>query len=262
VTVRHHAGQSLTSTLGALTKGMARIGQDKAVKALRASMGYLGRIQALEVTTGAHGWHPHRHPLVTFSRPVGAEEVAELHAAEFRAFRAGVVHAGFDAPTMDGQQLRPVTMNGAAVAFGEYFTKSGWAPDRAAWEMTGAQGKKGRSGSRGAFELLNGVMRGDADDLELWNEYEKTTKGKRAITWSRGLRDLLGVGAERTDEDIADAEVGDRDDTGFYVADWTPIAAQPVLGAMLLDVVGPAGDWDAGRAFCALHGIEIAEVEL
>ncbi|MEX5272256.1 hypothetical protein, partial [Kocuria sabuli] len=40
-----------------------------------------------------------------------------------------------------------------------------------------------------------------------WVEYVEATKGRRAITWSRGLRDRLNLGEERTDEQvIEDAE--------------------------------------------------------
>jgi hypothetical protein len=260
VTVRHHAGQTLPQLLDGLTYGIARIARDRVVKRLRASMGYLGRIQALEITVGDAGWHPHRHPLLAFSRPVTPAEVSELHAAEFRAYRAGVVSRGLDAPTLAGQELRPVSFEGAGVAFSEYFTKSGWSPEGAGFEMTGAQHKRAKFGSRSSWELLHGIMRGDAEELELWQAYEQATRGKRALTYSRGLRDLLGIGAEVDDETIADSEVGDRDDTGFYVTDWAPVRIQPALGAGLLNAVGPAGDWGAGRDFCRRYGIPFEEV--
>lgn len=259
VTVRHHAGHALGELLPTLTYGIGRISRDKTVASLRSKMGYLGRIQALEVTHGNHGWHPHRHPLLCFSRPVTPGEVAALHAAEFRAFRAGVVARGLDAPLMDGQALARVDLATAAHKFDEYFTKAGWSPAGVGFEMTGAQYKRARFGSRSAWALLNDVSRGDADALELWNEYELATKGKRALTFSRGLRDLLGIGQEATDEDIADQEVGDVDDTGFYVTDWAPVQSQPALGAGLLNAVGPAGDWGAGRDFCRRYGIPFEE---
>ena len=36
----------------------------------------------------------------------------------------------------------------------------------------------------------------------MWREYERATKGRQAITWSKGLRQLLAM-ADRTDEEIA-----------------------------------------------------------
>jgi hypothetical protein len=260
VTVRHHRRQALGELLPTLTYAIGRISRDKTVTELRRRMGYLGRIQALEVTHGNAGWHPHRHPLLCFERPVTPAEVTELHVAEFRAFRAGVVAKGHDAPLMSGQHLAPVDMSTAAERLDEYFTKSGWSPEGVGFEMTGAQSKRARFGSRSVWQLLNDVAQtGDADALDLWNEYERATKGKRALTFSRGLRERLGIGQEATDEDIADAEVGDTDDTGFYVTDWAPVAAQPALGAGLLNAVTAAGDWDAGRRFCQDWGIPYAD---
>lgn len=259
VTVRHHRGQPLGQLLPALTYAIGRISRDKTVTKLRQDMGYLGRIQALEITHGNSGWHPHRHPLLCFDRPVTTAEVTALHVAEFRAFRAGVLARGLEAPMMSGQHLTPVDLATAAERLDEYFTKSGWSVDGVGFEMTGAQSKRARFGSRSVWQLLTDVTeRGDADALDLWNEYERATKGKRALTFSRGLRDLLGVGREATDEEIADAEVGDADDTGFYVTDWAPVAAQPALGAGLLNAVTPAGDWNAGRRFCDDWGIQYA----
>lgn len=260
VTVRHNASQPLPQVLDGLTYGIARIARDKAVLQLRSEMGYLGRIQALEITQGNAGWHPHRHPLACFSRPVTAREVDRLHAAEFRAFRAGVTARGLDAPLMDGQALARVDLGTAALKFDEYFTKSGWSPEGVGFEMTGQQSKRARFGSRSTFQLLNDAARGDVDALDLWNAQERATKGKRAITWTRGLRDTLGIGTERQDEDIAADEVGDRDDTGFYVTDWAPVVRTPELGAGLLNAVTPAGNWDAGRDFCRHYGIPFEEV--
>lgn len=260
VTVRHHAGQRLDGLLASLTYGIARIGRDKAVKALRDRMGYLGRIQALEVTVGANGWHPHRHPLVMFSTPPGQEALAELHFAEFRAFRAGVVKMGYQSPLDLGQVLMPVSL-GSGETLGEYFAKSQYSAESVAFEATSTQTKFAKGGGRTPWQLLESVRTsGDADDLDLWNEYEIAMKGKRALTYSRGLRDLLGVGQEATDEEIADAEVGDRDDTGFYVTDWGVIRQLPELGAGLLNAVTPAGNWSAGREYARLHGIPLEEV--
>lgn len=261
ITVRHHAGQRLDGLLGALTYGIARIARDKRVGALRESMGYLGRIQALEITHGANGWHPHRHPLVMFDRKPDPDELVELHLAEFRAFRAGVVHRGYDAPLDVAQILTPV-VPGTDEALGDYFAKSEYTHESAAWEATSTQTKKGRRGSRTPWGLLDAARAsGDADALDLWHEYEVATKGKRALTFSRGLRDLVGLGVEATDEQIADAEVGDKYDTGFLVADWAPIVKRPDLGAGLLNAVSPSGNWSAGREYARAHGIRITEVE-
>lgn len=259
ITVRHHAGQRLAPLLDALTYGIARIARDKAVFTLRERMGYLGRINALEITLGANGWHPHRHPLPLFDRPVSPDDLIELHYAEFRAFRRGVEHRGFEAPSIIANVLMPVDLT-TGDTLGEYFAKSEYSVSGVAFEAASSSTKKGRKGSRTPWQLLDSVRTtGDADDLDLWNEYEKSTRGKRALTFSRGLRDRLGLGLEASDEAIAEAEVGDVYDTGFYVTDWSPVARNSALGAGLLNAVTPAGHWQDGRDFCRANGIPIEE---
>lgn len=54
-------------------------------------------------------------------------------------------------------------------------------------------------GNRTPFELLDAT---DETSRALWCEYVEATRGRRAITWSRHLRDKLGMDAERTDEEI------------------------------------------------------------
>jgi hypothetical protein len=100
---------------------------------------------------------------------------------------------------------------------------------------------------------------GDADALDLWHAWETGSKGKRALTWSRGLRARVGLDVEASDEDLAAAEVGTKADTGFVVVDWSPVKRLPVLGAQLLAAVDGGRNWQAGRALCHRHGIEIRE---
>lgn len=260
VTVRHQKGDPLSGSLDALSKGQARIPQDKGVRALRDRAGHLGRMQALEVTEGSFGWHPHRHPLVFTEKPVGQDLLTDLHFAEFRAFRRGVEHAGYESPSILANVLMPVTPN-SGEALGDYFAKATYTPEGAGYEMTSTQGKKARGKhGRTPWDILRDVVEtGDADDLDLWTEYEQGMRGKRALTHSRGLRSLLGMGEEATDEAIAESEVGDRADTGFVVEDWAPVWRRAELGAGLLAAVTPAGNWKAGREFARRHGIRIRE---
>lgn len=64
--------------------------------------------------------------------------------------------------------------------------------------------KSGRGESISPFELLD-----DDSSISpgrravLWREYYAATKGRRAITWSRGLKKLYEIG-EKTDEEIQD----------------------------------------------------------
>jgi len=59
------------------------------------------------------------------------------------------------------------------------------------------------------------------DAVDLWREYERATLGRKALTWSPGLRRrLLGTGGQRTDEQIAEEEVGGVFVCAFSLDDW------------------------------------------
>jgi len=264
-TLRHHAGSSLDATWRGLSRCWQAVARDKVVRNLRESAGLVGIIRAAEVTHGAHGWHPHLHPVLLFSGRVSDAQVHELHAAQFRAWSAAADRFGLSAPVLGAQDLHRVTGGQAHAELGDYFTKASYAPSSEAvgWEMTSTQTKsRSRGEGRTPWDLLTAVhVEGDADALDLWHAWERDSKGKRALTWSRGLRAAVGLDVEATDEDIAAEEVGSKADAGFVVADWAPMRARPTLGAELLAVVGPAGNWNAGRDFCRRHGIETTEVD-
>jgi hypothetical protein len=262
-TLRHHHGDSVAGLFPALSYAGQRIGQDKRVRALRAGMGYLGTIRAAEVTFGRHGPHPHQHPAELFRRPVTDAEVAELEAAEVRAWVRAVESRGLAAPVSDAQRLRRIDLGTNREAFADYFTKATWSPASAALEMTSSQTKNARAaGSLTPWQLMDRLAQlGDADDLDVLTDYEAGSKGRRALTFSPGLRAVLGIGAAATDEEVAAAEVGDVADEGFRVADWSRVARRPELGPRLLAAVGPEGNWQRGREFAAANGIPLIESE-
>jgi len=262
-TLRHHAGSSLDLTWRGLTKCWQAVARDKTVRTLRASLGLVGTIRAAEVTHGANGWHPHLHPVHLFAGPVSDDAVAALHSAQFGAWSRAAARHDLDAPTLAAQDLHRVTGRSADLALGDYFTKASYrpTPEAVGWEMTSTQTKsRSRGDGNTPWDLLTAVHRdGDADALDLWHAWERGSKGKRALTWSRGLRSAVGLDVEPTDEEIVEREIGTDADAGFVIADWSPIRSNPRLGAELLSVVGNAGRWTEGRLFCRRHGIDLVD---
>jgi len=264
-TLRHRAGQPLGPLWEALSYCWEALTRDGSVKRLRKALGYVGTIRAVECTKGCHGWHPHLHPVHLFDRAVTREEVAQLEAAEFRAWAAAAKRRGLEAPTIQAQHLHRIEGDAGEV-LGDYFTKAVYQPssEGVAWEMTSTQTKSSTRAkdSMTPWDLLRDVYEnGDADSFDAWGEWERASKGKRALTWSRGLRARVGLDVEATDEEIAAAEVGSKDDIGFIITDWAPVRANPRLGALLLSEIGTGKNWEAGRRFCRLHEIPIRETQ-
>lgn len=259
VTLRHRRGQSLEKLWDAVTQGYRSVSQARKVRRLRSSLSRLGYVRAFEVTHGDNGWHPHIHTIQLFEMPVTQSQLDELADAEFEVWRRQAKKRGLGAPVRERYELRKVT--DASVAFSDYFAKGVYDPSVArsaksiGFEMTSSMTKKGRGkGSRTPWQVLEDFQAtGDLDDWDVWEEYERTSKGKRALVWSPGLKKRFGVG-EVEDETIAEEEIGSREDVLFTVTDWSPIARNAKLGGQLLGEVRQGG-LSAGLAFCRRHGI-------
>jgi hypothetical protein len=262
-TLQHHARSLLDPLWRALSLCWEAVARDKLVRRVRAELGLVGTVRAAEVTHGANGWHPHLHPLHLFAGRVSDGDVARLHQVQERAWIAAAARLGLSAPSTLAQHLQRLD-SGAGAVMGDYFVKSTYAAAvSAAWELTSTQTKSRTRAhdSRTPWDLLHEVRtNGDADALDLWHAWERGSKGKRPLTWSKGLRALVGLDREASDDEIATAEVGSAEDTGFTISDWSPVRADPRLGALLLAAIDGGRNWAAGRAFCAEHGIPLLSV--
>lgn len=261
-TLRHTSRQSLAGLWPHQSAAWNAVTVDKSVRRIRDDLGFLGYTRAAEVTIGLNGWHPHVHPLYFFEKPVTADRLEELQGAEFSAWSNKLQRLGLQAPLSEAQHLHIVTGATAAESLGHYFTKNGsQTADSVAWELTSTQTKTGRRYAKtvSPWILLAGARAGDADALDLWREYEKASKGKRALTYSQGLRRRFGLDLEASDEEIAEAEIGTRDDAVFEIVDWSPVRRNPVLGAQLLTVLRKSG-LAAAQRFCAENSIETRQV--
>ena len=95
---------------------------------------------------------------------------------------------------------------------------------------------------------------GEVDLLDRWHEYERASKGRRQVTWSRGLRDLLELEPEKSDEQVAAEEVGTVDLLRLDRFAWRMVLAQPWPTSRLLDVLDKKG-LEGLQAFLDAHGI-------
>lgn len=189
-------------------------------------------IRVFEVTYGRNGWHVHVHALLLHHASVDEKALKLLAGQMFTRWKAVCVDRGLGAPSLrhgvDAKRLR----GDVAAALGDYFTKAAY---RGSHEVThGMHDKKARHGNRTPFQILADVVaKGEVDDLDTWHEWERGSKGRRQIAWSPGLREYVGLGAERTDEEIADETVD-----GKIVADvpqtaWRAVCDNQVQGELL-----------------------------
>lgn len=238
LTQRHHRGQTLSDLWESLSYAWGRVTSGRKWVQFKEQLGLRGYARAVEVTHGENGWHAHVHavmiterrPEVTplfFQRKQGRRKLpypVEMRMpADFVAdtWEKALAKKGIgflrNRGGMDWQTAKPSEALGLASYVGKM--NAVVATDSAgqvASEATLGQFKRAKGSNMTPFQMLGDIaLIGDADLVDLWREYERVSKGKRALTWSRGLRAWAGLGQERTDEEIAEDQAGD--DTVFTV---------------------------------------------
>lgn len=91
-------------------------------------------------------------------------------------------------------------------------------------------------------------------------EYYQATKGSRALVWSRGLRDMCGLGQELTDEEIAAQEFAEPKAHVLTIWHWSrKISRREFLAPLLLAVCDlTKGDKAACAEFCRSFDVPLA----
>nr|CDL66379.1 unnamed protein product [uncultured bacterium] len=202
-TLRHHQGDDLATTLDAVLEAWRKMTGNRPWKERKQRHSITGYIRSIEVTHGANGWHPHAHVLLFLDEKMSADELADFRSWIFNQWSNSVEKAGGKRPNEQGLDLQPVDKKGKVIA--RYISK---IQDEKKWtagaEMARADVKNGRGNSITPLQLLDEETEMDERTrATLWREFYSATKGRRAITWSRGLKARYEIG-EQTDEDILD----------------------------------------------------------
>ena len=208
VTMPHRAGEALDGLWRMLSDCWAYVTSGGGWQTFTERHGVAGYVRAAEVThSWAAGWHPHCHILLFVDRPMSPVENEDAYYELRRAVRHRWCQRMADqyGRTMSeefGIRVDPVKPD-EADGSGQYLTKVGY-------ELAMVDTKVGRGeGHRTPFAIAHDAAQtGDMADINLFREWVQASHRKRSITWSHGLRDALGLGPERSDEELAAEEVG------------------------------------------------------
>lgn len=231
-TLHHDRRDKLPDLVTDLLQSHHRLNQGKAWQRIKSDYGIVGSIRALEVTHWINGWHPHLH-IAFFARDgcdwqgFGDEMRARwLTSLEKHGRRADDEH-GFNLSSRRGD-------------LAAYVAKWGHDPKPNRWtiehELTKAASKLGGAfGHRTPTQLLaDYALHQDRAAGNLWKQFAVTFKGKRQLWWSHGLRKLLGLDIEQTDEQIATAtDEPSRLLAQLSLAQWRVILAHDARGELL-----------------------------
>ena len=244
LTMRHKRSDNLSTTLDAALQGWRYLLQGSPWKKQRARLGIEGYVRAVEVTWGdANGWHPHVHALLFLDKAPTSGDLIQFEHWLYERWARGVVKHGGGLPSrVRGVDLRLADRDGKVLA--QYLAKvQEEKKDRPSYdvgtELARADWKTSRGGGNELrympFQFLDAPSGIPASAL--WSEYVAATRGRRAITWSRGLRDLVDLDPEKTDEDVI--EEAEQSDLVFTIeADrWREVKRDALLMAAILEAV-------------------------
>ncbi len=200
MTLRHNRSLGLFVVLGALLLSFRKIRHRKSWRAVRSLS--VGIVRSLEVTLGVNGWHPHLHLLLFLKSGVDRGDVDSLLGdvvTDWRSLLGGALDV---LPPSVERAIDLTWFGGDSDAAAHYVSKI-------AQELTQSDVKSGKTSS--PFALLDVSGEGRDEAVALFVEYADVMRGVQSTSWTKGLRELLGMGRAKLDEDLViDEDQGDE----------------------------------------------------
>jgi hypothetical protein len=243
LTTPHGRRDDLAQLLAMQAKALASFTAQRAVKAVFAEMGEIGRVRAFEVTHGRkgtnNGWHPHYHFLQFAKGGADAAQLMDWRTRLYLEWAKCCERAGLGTPSFQhGLDLQ----DGSKAD--KYLSK--WGLE---CEMTKGHIKQAKAGGETPFDLLRAVLadKSDRQAAALFSEFGRVFKGKRQLSWSRGLRARFDL-VEKTDEEIAQEHTEGAELLGLISVDeWRDVLRVQARGVVL--ELAAAGGWSAVARF-------------
>lgn len=274
-TAPHSAHDKIEDLVPKISDALSSFWRGAPAKRFREKYGIVGNIRSFEVRYGSNGWHPHFHIIVVSKKPlpctsrnkkghVSPESSQDLDWLwVLNRWKTMTVKSGLSCPNLYGLDIQ----NGQQA--GEYITKFGSDGEiletkkgkSLTWdmadEMTKGHTKIGIKGSLSPWDLL--ALAVDADSQSerskaktLFLFYARAMKGVTQIKWSRGLRDIFGLGKEITDEEILKQE----EDKADFLCHITPVEWRYIIQNNMRDIVLDLAENGGSQAVgLFLHGI-------
>lgn len=201
LTMSHDAGEKLDSLLVAMNNSYRDLKSGRWWKNFVSDFRVSGSVMSHEITYGQYaGFHPHKHVLLFIQGKLSNSEKFALWFMLNNHWQSML--ARYDRSCSDEKGVSVQDGDKAS----DYVAKWGIVE-----ELTKANSKFGRSTGPtkdhfSPFELLQLVETGSSWAGAVFQEYAVATKGLNRLRWSPRLRDLFELGAELTDQEIAEKQ--------------------------------------------------------
>jgi len=258
ITLQHNAKDKLKDLIEDLSQAWRKVTSGRGWQDIKAKYKLVGSVTGREVTYGlSNGWHPHLHVLYYSRLPLEKINTDSIRIFISDRFGLAVAKVGRYASPLRGVNV----IKGNDIT-SKYVVKAGLEDDnKKTWslisEITKAPAKIGmmRGEHYTPFQLVDLWMCGDRAAGGRFVEYDQAMRARKQLTYSRGLRELLKIGAEVTDQELAEAQ--DQEARLFAMLSpdgWRQVLKSGKRGA-LLEVVS-FGDYSIFRNWCILNGVE------
>lgn len=248
LTARHKVDDQLGTILDAVLTSWTEALRSRQWRKYRENLGLIGYIRSVEITySRTNGWHPHIHALL-FLEGTPSPAMQAQWGSWLRNRWADLMEQKTGRRPDDRGDIGVNIKRANSQDIAGYLTKI-QEPDRVGQEMARSDLKTGRGDSLMPFELLDSPGRKSA---ELWVDYYRSTKGRRAITWSHGLKDIFGINEVDDQEIVDDAEEVAEELTTVDAVTWDRIKSDHQRLAAMLEAaeIGDVQRIDAlARAF-------------
>lgn len=238
-TIRHSPHDGIKDLMDAMQVAEGKFKSGNPWGRLVNRFGVIGGVRALETTFSEGGPHPHLHEILILK---GKVDFKELRDAISVRWASAVGRAGLGTISDEFG----VDVRGGAAAAG-YIAKFGKESELTSWHT-----KQGRGGA-GPFDLLRLSQQCEDQSIAaiaraLFAEFAEATKGRKQLSWSKGLRKEYGLNEEEVSDE--DAAVGEEalDDVvigKFTDPQWSAICRAGLRGQVLEAVNASGGDWSA-----------------
>jgi hypothetical protein len=265
LTMRHHRGHSLAQEWDALVEAWRSVQKSRVFVKWKKRLGSPGLVRVVEVTFGwDNGWHVHIHFVLLVAGDTTEADVSEFSDWLIPKWQRSIASAGMPGALAVGQDVHLVDAVAAASTLGDYLAKASayGTAESLGRELMGSVSKQARSvhSTVPVWRLIEGFGEtGDLELLELFHEYQSASHGKRQFGMSHGLRALMALGPEKSDEDIAAEEAGDRDLVQITRDGWHAVLAADWPASRILTVMETEGV-DGLCRFLDMEEIEHMEV--
>jgi hypothetical protein len=235
VTLQHHRGDKLHVLLDALNDALRKLKAGRWWQKFEKRYGVVAHVSSLEIRFSQKtGWHPHKHILLFLDVQADELNIQAMKEELSERYTALLARSGRYA-----SEFHSIDVSIGNEAAGSYIAKWGLCD-----ELVKANLKESRfeNDSFSPFQLADLAGIGIKWAERAFIEYARVTYRKKQITWAHHSRQKLGIGSDKSDEQLAQETEMPDDELIVSLSreEWAQVLRHGVI-AELLDVAEAGG---------------------